>query len=586
MQDRKKQFASTHSSAKRTSDGLGEKLYRMLNKIKIFLGRRFYELGTEAEYLAVRIARGTLRLARFVGFHAKVRGQKTAGWFKKEVRAVGHEIATPWARLRSGFSNISAVVSEEKKEKGSAHAAKKGFAYFISGIKRYGYLGKNIVGYLLPLAAGVVFVITVTTVLGHNYALAVEYKGDLVGYVSNSAVYTNAKKMVEGRIVYTGTEEESWSMNPSFSIVAAKQEQISDTETLADAILQASGAEITEAVGLYVDGEFFGATTDALQLENDLEQIKRPYQEMYPDAQIDFVKDVRLTNGVFLVSTVKDYAELSSLLTSETQGQRTYVIEKGDTPIIIAGKNGVTLADLYAMNPSLENGKNVPIGLELLISAPQNFLQVKAVRTEVVEEEVSYSQNRTYDDNLAFGVNKVTKKGVNGLDSVTYSYTIIDGITVSKTEVARTVISEPVTEELSIGRKASTGVFTPGSGSMLFPIGPGYKYMSRGFTGVYAHNGLDLCGYVGTPIYAAQSGVVTKAIYSNVGYGIYTMIDHGNGISTLYGHCNGLAVSVGQYVTRGQVIAYVGNTGNSTGPHCHFEVIVNGTRVNPMGYLG
>lgn len=565
---------------------LGEQLYRALFKVKVFLGRQFYELGTQTEYLAVRTARRIVRTAHFIGTHFKKQSHTVGGWIHGAAGAVCRDLAEPFDRVKSGAANIRTVMEEAKKENGRGHAAKKGATYFFSGLKRYAYLAKKLLWYFLPVAAGAVFIVTVSSVLGRDYALAVEYKGDLVGYAKDSSVYTTAKKMVEGRIVYTGTEQESWNMNPTFSVVSAKPDQISDTETLADAILQASGAEITEAVGLYVDNEFYGATTDSLQLENDLEQIKRPYQEMYPDAEIGFVKDVRLTSGVYLTSTVKDYSELSGLLTSETQGQRVDVIQKGDTPLIIAGRNGVTLADLYAMNPVLENGKNAPIGQELLISAPQNFLQVKAVLTETVEEEVPYTQNRTYDDNLAFGVNKVKQKGVNGVDSVTYSRTIVDGIQVARVEIARSTISAPVTEEVSVGRKTVLGTFTPGTGAYLFPVGPGYKYMSRGFTGVYAHNGLDLCGYVGTPIYAAQSGVVSKALYTSRGYGIYAMIDHGNGVSTLYGHCSALAVSAGQYVTKGQVIAYLGSSGNSTGPHCHFEVIVNGTRVNPMGYLG
>ena len=90
----------------------------------------------------------------------------------------------------------------------------------------------------------------------------------------------------------------------------------------------------------------------------------------------------------------------------------------------------------------------------------------------------------------------------------------------------------------------------------------------------------------GTPIYAAASGVVTYAGQTAGGYGIHVQIDHGGGVQTLYGHCSALAVSYGQYVSQGQVIAYVGSTGNSTGNHCHFEVIVNGTRVNPAPYIG
>ncbi len=98
------------------------------------------------------------------------------------------------------------------------------------------------------------------------------------------------------------------------------------------------------------------------------------------------------------------------------------------------------------------------------------------------------------------------------------------------------------------------------------------------------HEGIDIGVPTGTPIYAADSGVVLIASWYG-GYGNAVVIDHGNGISTTYGHNSSLAVSAGQSVSKGQVIAYAGNTGFSFGSHCHFEVRINGVPVNPRGYL-
>ena len=82
----------------------------------------------------------------------------------------------------------------------------------------------------------------------------------------------------------------------------------------------------------------------------------------------------------------------------------------------------------------------------------------------------------------------------------------------------------------------------------------------------------------------AQAGTVEYAGWIS-GYGNAVIINHGGGISTLYGHCQSLNVSVGESVSQGDVIAYCGSTGNSTGPHCHFEVRENGEPVNPLSYL-
>lgn len=99
------------------------------------------------------------------------------------------------------------------------------------------------------------------------------------------------------------------------------------------------------------------------------------------------------------------------------------------------------------------------------------------------------------------------------------------------------------------------------------------------------HKGLDIAAVQGTPIVAAASGTVTAAGWSNAGYGYFVLISHGNGIETLYGHCSALYVNAGQYVNQGATIATVGSTGNSTGPHLHLEIRVNGVRVNPQYYL-
>jgi murein DD-endopeptidase MepM/ murein hydrolase activator NlpD len=98
------------------------------------------------------------------------------------------------------------------------------------------------------------------------------------------------------------------------------------------------------------------------------------------------------------------------------------------------------------------------------------------------------------------------------------------------------------------------------------------------------HPGIDIAAGTGTPIKAAAGGLALVAGYSG-GYGNLIVIDHGNGIATAYAHQSSLAASVGQQVGQGQVIGYVGSTGFSTGPHLHFEVRVNGSPVDPLGYL-
>lgn len=153
-------------------------------------------------------------------------------------------------------------------------------------------------------------------------------------------------------------------------------------------------------------------------------------------------------------------------------------------------------------------------------------------------------------------------------------------------EAARQAAQQDSSDE---GGGGSDDNYVQGTGAMGWPCsGPitspfGYRTHPIFGTTIF-HAGIDIGVDYGTPIHAADSGVVVYSGWIS-GYGNAVIIDHGGGISTLYGHNQSLAVSEGQSVSKGSVIAYAGSTGNSTGPHCHFEVDVNGSPVNPMGYL-
>lgn len=137
---------------------------------------------------------------------------------------------------------------------------------------------------------------------------------------------------------------------------------------------------------------------------------------------------------------------------------------------------------------------------------------------------------------------------------------------------------------------AGASVIT-GNGTFTHPC-PGYTYISSEFgyreqpiAGASTnHKGMDFAAPAGTPIYAAASGTVTSASYSG-NAGNMIVINHGNGLQTYYMHCNSMYVRAGQTVSKGQNIGAVGSTGNSSGPHMHFQVMQNGTPVNPRNYL-
>ena len=167
-------------------------------------------------------------------------------------------------------------------------------------------------------------------------------------------------------------------------------------------------------------------------------------------------------------------------------------------------------------------------------------------------------------------------------------------------------VSEALTmlEERTAVRRTSIGQLAammqkdvPGASSFLggdtpvtTPTGwPTDGFISSGYglrwNGAEFHQGIDIAAEMGTPIVATADGVVTIAGWNAGGYGNMVDIDHGSGVSTRYGHASAVVVTVGQRVRRVQIIAYVGSTGHSTGPHLHYEVRLSGQPVNPTSYL-
>lgn len=162
---------------------------------------------------------------------------------------------------------------------------------------------------------------------------------------------------------------------------------------------------------------------------------------------------------------------------------------------------------------------------------------------------------------------------------------------VAELEAERAAAVAAAAAAAASGGSGGGGGSANASGSFLWPVAS-YVYVSSRFglrihpiTGQKkTHTGIDIASNQGTAVYASDGGTVTLAGW-NGGYGNCIMIDHGNGYVTLYGHLSSISVSEGQNVTQGSTIGAVGSTGNSTGPHLHFEVLKNGTRIDPEQFF-
>ncbi len=206
----------------------------------------------------------------------------------------------------------------------------------------------------------------------------------------------------------------------------------------------------------------------------------------------------------------------------------------------------------------------------------------------ITDITVPFSTIENPDSSLMVGTTKVVTPGVNGINRVEKKNTYINGVLTNEVMNEETVVSKPVDEVVNVGTVlpdlSKYAIEYTGSG-LAFPVASNSWSVSAYFGDDRGHKGIDLSAATGTPIVAAQSGTVTLSQWY-YGYGNCVIIDHGNGFTTLYGHASQLLVRNGQHVKAGDLIALVGSTGDSTGSHLHFEISINGNRIDPAYYLG
>lgn len=218
-------------------------------------------------------------------------------------------------------------------------------------------------------------------------------------------------------------------------------------------------------------------------------------------------------------------------------------------------------------------------------------LDVKTVAVKNEIYTVKYETVAKKDSSKNAGYQTVLTEGVNGLGQTTEEITYLNGEAISDPVITNTITRAPVDEVVLVGTKNVYVTSAPqnaSSAGFRWPLSARgtltSKYAESRSGGSKLHGGIDIGVETGTKVLAVKSGTVVESkYYSDYGYSV--VIDHGNGLKTRYAHNSRNTVSVGQKVTAGQVIARSGNTGRSTGPHLHFEVILNGNRVNPGYYL-
>ncbi len=474
------------------------------------------------------------------------------------------------------------------------------FYYIRRGLSQYKKLARYLLLLGIPAAAAVVLFFTVRYYSVRTLALRLTYQGEVLGYVRTENEYLLARRQAAERLVSgAGDIEEALASLPDAeeSSELVTENLFISVRDLAERLVARSSLATVSACGVYIDGEFLCAVPNESDARGVFRTLLAEYGES-GDGVTSFAEEIDFVQGLYPVGSnaVRDADALSDLLGSARENDVYYTVEEGDTPASVAAHCSISLSELKALNPSISGAETLAPGTRLLVYRAADLLTVKTVKTEVVNVATDYETVEIPTDVMYLGTTRTVVNGVKGSDQVTRLVTVVNGKRVGEEEISRITVKEPVPARVQVGTRALDGNYyqpvTNLGGILLWPaIGPDRINSDYEWRWGKLHSAIDIGSTVGTSygktvIAAAEGTVVISGVHSSYGY--YIRIDHGNGMETLYAHCiaGSLLVNVGDHVYAGQPIAQIGQTGYATGPHLHFEVIINGTRVDPKPYLG
>ncbi len=452
-------------------------------------------------------------------------------------------------------------------------------------LKRKIYTQKNL-NYILRCSLTLSVIVTsavITSAFTKNNAQVVFLDNEPIGIIDNTDITENqftsevTKKLEKENGVKT-------TINGKLSLVPiiAPNSDISEEYSVLRSVVNDIPYEI-DSYSISINGEksvFLKSKSDA---EKMLEQIKNTKTKGYKNiVSSSFVDDIKISEEYTDSNNINSYDEAYKILTGNISEKNIYTVVSGDTIEKIAEKTKTPLKEIFSLNEGITEDTILREGDKITTTKEIPLISIKTVLKSSRKEEIPYETEEIKNNSEYKTHKKVITEGSIGEKEITDEITYINGEETDRKIIGETITKEPVKEKIEIGTlesppKKATGIFK-------MPIG---GVLTSGFGSRWGttHKGIDLGAPAGTPVHAADGGVVTFAGWNNGGYGYLVRISHENGLETYYAHNSRVAVSAGDRVYQGQVISYVGSTGDSTGNHLHFEVRDGGVAHNPFNYL-
>ena len=242
--------------------------------------------------------------------------------------------------------------------------------------------------------------------------------------------------------------------------------------------------------------------------------------------------------------------------------------------------NNPAFADNFQIKEEYRTYDTIINGTALYNELENNDVAVCGTKTETVTKSIPYRTVTKKSSKYNKGERVILKTGKKGKKTITREVYYNDGRAVNIKVLSSKVTKETQNEVVVIGTAQN-------SFSLSYPFKTNYPVTSPygDFRGYFNHQGIDIIAPYGTEIIACAGGTVVEAKYTYYGWGNYVVIDHGNGMKTRYAHCSSLNVSVGDKVARGEVIGFVGATGDASCNHLHLELVSGGVRINAANYF-
>ncbi|MBT9154469.1 MAG: Murein DD-endopeptidase MepM [Firmicutes bacterium] len=331
-----------------------------------------------------------------------------------------------------------------------------------------------------------------------------------------------------------------------------------------------------------VNGQEVAALATREEAEAVLEALRSRFVKVDNNRAVESVRfrqDVSISEAYRKLDNIVDKSGGMNVMLFGRERRLTHTVARGESFWSIARLHNLRTSILAAANPAVVPERlRVGTALNLVVAEP--FLQVEVLEKVTYNRPIPFQTIYVADNALWSWERRVRTPGRSGSQQITARVATVNGTEESREILSTAVLSSPTTQVVARGTKSaptlSTGTFRwPTIGRITSPFGARWG----GF-----HSGVDIGAPIGTPIVAADSGIVSFA-GRNGGYGLMVRIEHGNGYATIYAHASRLLVAVNEQVEKGQTVALVGNTGRSFGPHLHFEIISAGRPLDPLRFF-